>query len=541
MTNGHHRHLQETELFTMTAATATTPTTIDTSSLKCKHSDSKLQLQLETVNGDIIPFFCAWAPQVGPFSCTKTGLLASHCPKTCGACSKYRCADSEGNFIWKGEVRTCAWLAEKKPRNRKKLCKNKPKLATTCRATCNMCGVAPTSHPNEMPSMIPTSAGPSNNPSSIPSFLPSFEPSVTPSGGPTTSSNNPVMEWKQIGQDIDGENAGDYSGGRSGVSLSDDGNTVAIGSELNDGNGNNAVHVRVYQYDSASGKWSQLGQDIDGENAGDYSGGRSGVSLSDDGNTVAIGSELNDGNGNNAVHVRVYQYDSASGKWSQLGQDIDGENAGDYSGGSVSLSDDGNIVAIGSEQNDGNGNYAGHVCVYKYDSASGNWTQLGQDIDGENAGDYSGSSVSLSENGNTVAIGAVGNNGNGIVAGHVRVYKYDSASGKWSQLGQDIDGENDYDFSGGSVSLSDDGNTVAIGAPNNDGNGYNAGHVRVYQYDSAAGNWTQVGQDIDGENVCDQSGWGVSLSDNGNTVAIAAQYNDENGNDAGHVCIYRGT
>ncbi|MBC8464584.1 MAG: FG-GAP repeat protein, partial [Bacteroidetes bacterium] len=50
----------------------------------------------------------------------------------------------------------------------------------------------------------------------------------------------------------------------------------------------------------------------------------------------------------------------------------------------------------------------------------------------------------------------------------------------WSQLGQDIDGEAANDESGYSVSLSSDGGTVAIGACYNDGNGSNAGHVRIY-------------------------------------------------------------
>ena len=47
------------------------------------------------------------------------------------------------------------------------------------------------------------------------------------------------------------------------------------------------------------------------------------------------------------------------------------------------------------------------------------------------------------------------------------------------QLGADIDGENADDRSGWSVSLSADGTTVAIGAPSNDDNGTNSGHVRV--------------------------------------------------------------
>lgn len=63
-----------------------------------------------------------------------------------------------------------------------------------------------------------------------------------------------------------------------------------------------------------------------------------------------------------AGHVRVYQY--ADSSWNQVGSDIDGEAYYDYSGYSVSLSKDGNIVAIGADYNDGNGNLSGHVRVY---------------------------------------------------------------------------------------------------------------------------------------------------------------------------------
>ena len=114
----------------------------------------------------------------------------------------------------------------------------------------------------------------------------------------------------------------------------------------NDGNGNKSGHVRIYQY--SGGSWTQLGSDIDGEAANDYSGHS--VSLSSDGSVVAIGAFGNDGNGSNSGHTRIYQY--ANDSWSQLGSDIDGDAAGDRSGYSVSLSEDGTIVAIGAYLND---------------------------------------------------------------------------------------------------------------------------------------------------------------------------------------------
>ncbi|MEZ4939657.1 MAG: HYR domain-containing protein [Saprospiraceae bacterium] len=106
----------------------------------------------------------------------------------------------------------------------------------------------------------------------------------------------------------------------------------------------------------------------------------------------------------------------------------------------------------------------------------------------------------------------------------------------WTQVGSDIDGEAASDNSGYSVSLSSDGQTVAIGAVNNDGNGSSSGHVRVYKL--VGGVWTQQGSDIDGEAVSDQSGYSVSLSSDGQTVAIGARLNGGNGSSSGHVRVY---
>merc|ERR1712218_290900 len=116
----------------------------------------------------------------------------------------------------------------------------------------------------------------------------------------------------------------------------------------------------------------------------------------------------------------------------------------------------------------------------------------GSDIDGESEYDQSGGSVSLSDDGLKVAIGARYNgynDGNGYYSGHVRVYEWKSGPGEWTQMGSDIDGESECDLFGGSVSLSYDGLKVAIGA--SDGNGYYSGHVRVYEWKSGPGEWTQ--------------------------------------------------
>jgi hypothetical protein len=349
--------------------------------------------------------------------------------------------------------------------------------------------------------------------------------------------NRTTLQWTKLGQDIDGEAAGDNSG--SSVSLSSDGSRVAIGAYLNDSNGTyNLGHVRVYQYNGTTLQWTKLGQDIDGEGAGDNSG--SSVSLSSDGSRVAIGAPFNDGNGSNSGHVRVYQYNGTTLQWTKLGQDIDGEGAGDQSGYSVSLSSDGSRVAIGAPFNDGNGSNSGHVRVYQYNGTTLQWTKLGQDIDGEAENDQSGYSVSLSSDGSRVAIGAPFNDGNGSNSGHVRVYQYNGTTLQWTKLGQDIDGEAENDQSGYSVSLSSDGSRVAIGAIKNAGNGNIPGHVRVHQYNGTTLQWTKLGQDIDGEGAGDNSGYSVSLSSDGSSVAIGAYLNDSNGgSNLGHVRVHQ--
>ena len=220
----------------------------------------------------------------------------------------------------------------------------------------------------------------------------------------------------------------------------------------------------------------------------------------------------------------------------QLGQDILADAGYDGSGTSVSLSGDGRIVALGES---GYGDYyVGFVRVYEYNINTNTWNQVGDDIYGESISDESGSAVSLSNDGKIVAIGAGKNDGAGSNAGHVRVYEFlksptpspstaptaptsvpTSLQLGWSQLGQDIDGEFCYDFSGANgVSISNDGQIIAIGAEAND----RTGHVRVYKYDSTTETWSQLGADIDGEDYYDNFGRSVSLSGDGQRVAIGA-------------------
>jgi len=333
-----------------------------------------------------------------------------------------------------------------------------------------------------------------------------------------------VLAQTQLGSDIDGavsQLASNYS-----VSLSADGNRLAIGAHNYDGNGSRSGHTRVYNWSGTA--WIQLGSDINGEAAEDYSGGS--VSLSSDGNRVAIGADGNDDNGDKSGHVRVYRWSGT--EWAQLGSDIDGEATGDQSGVSVSLSSDGNQLAIGAPFNNDNGRWSGHTRAYQWSGTA--WVQIGADIDGEAAEDRSGSSVSLSSDGTHLAIGAPFADGIDLGSGQVRVYHWSGSD--WVQLGTNIEGEKENNSSGLSVSLSSDGNRLAIGAPFNDGNGRWSGHTRAYQWSGTA--WVQIGADIDGEVAGDRSGNSVSLSWDGTRLAIGAPFADGNELDSGEVRVY---
>ena len=305
------------------------------------------------------------------------------------------------------------------------------------------------------------------------------------------------------------------------VSLSSDGRTVAVGS-----------FGRVYVYkwtDDTS--WEKVGMSIDGEAAFGNAFGYS-VSLSSDGRTVAIGApDL--GPRDVVGYVGVYQWTDGT-SWVKVGMNIDGEVAGKAFGSSVSLSSDGRTVAIGAPG--GERNDIGFVSVYQWTDGT-SWVKVGGvNINGRATGNAFGISVSLSSDGKTVAVGAfVGD------AGYASIYTL--TNNAWIKRGKDIDGENLDDRFGSSVSLSSDGSTVAIGATGSDGKDgnpvdYNSGRVCVYKWTDESTSWVKVGMGIDGGEAGESSGISVSLSSDGNTVGIGAP---APGNVAGNTRVFKVT
>ena len=165
--------------------------------------------------------------------------------------------------------------------------------------------------------------------------------------------------WVQKGMDLDGEAANDSFG--SSVGMSSDGASIIIAAPGNDGNGVDSGHGRVYSWNGSA--WVQKGTDLDGEAVGDSTGGgNNSVAISADGNTIIIGAYANDGNGSDSGHARVYSWNGSA--WVRRASDLDGEAPGDRSGFDVAISADGNTILLGANLNDGNGVDSGHVRVY---------------------------------------------------------------------------------------------------------------------------------------------------------------------------------
>jgi hypothetical protein len=321
-------------------------------------------------------------------------------------------------------------------------------------------------------------------------------------------------QWTQVGSSINGEAEADFFGYSS--RLNEDGTVLIVGGRQNDDGALNAGHARVFEWSGED--WTQKGSDIDGVYLGEAFG--TSVSINTDGTVVAVGGTdvFNELSGDGVT--RVYEWNGVG--WWQRGESIFAETSGiEYSGSAVDLSADGSIVAIGSISNANTMDDQGHVRVFQWTGLS--WFQLGQDIDGEAAFDYSGGTLSLSDDGTIIAIGASGNDDGGNASGQARVYAFNGAS--WQQVGSDIDGANEGDGFGTSVSLSADGQTLAVGAETNADNGTFSGEVRIFDWNGIA--WIQRGEDINGEAILDLFGEECQISSDGNKVAVLARGSNE--------------
>jgi hypothetical protein len=338
--------------------------------------------------------------------------------------------------------------------------------------------------------------------------------------------------------------------------------------------------IIVYHYNG--GSWVQKGLNLDGTNT--HSGNGLRTTLSNDGNILAVGFShvryIYNENGNWVRGgVQIYKYNLTTFLWEPMGSFIIpiqstiqyGNVHNELFGDSMSFSNDGTIIAIGAPYSLW---YHGAVLIYKYETRNSvlDWYYsailsffefqidiniFGGTQDGiyiyPNGGlemQYFGSQVTLSSDGTVVAGSAPYGPSNSLpdirveppAGGIVRIFKFNGTS--WVNTGR-IVGEYENDGGGITISLSGNGDYIAIGTQYNSGNGQWNGHVRVYKWNNSDSSWNQLGLDIDGQGGLNSTGLyartgnSISLSYDGTILAVSA--NDPSEYKMGRVYKWDGT
>lgn len=341
-------------------------------------------------------------------------------------------------------------------------------------------------------------------------------------------------QWKPVGIDLEGSNSGDELG--TSVAISGDGGVIVAGAPRSDANGSSTGQIKLYRINGDSSSYG-LEFTIDGVASGDFFG--SSVAVSDDGNLFASGAPLRDDPSTNQNAGAVQVFNSTNG--GLVGNEIIGPLVSEF-GTSVALDQNGSLLAVGAPLGSfgGSGNN-GTVHLYTFNGT--NWISSGDPFLGPNTNDRFGTSVALSDDGNTLAIGSPKTDGSGIRSGLVEVYRKDNL-GIWNLIGN-LQGENENDEFGSSVSLSSDGLTLAVGAPFNDVNNVadrfsNEGEVKIFALDNN-GTWVQKGSSIAGDRRDQLGGNNVSLSNDGLRVAAGAKFSEGKGGSStsiGQTVVY---
>lgn len=329
--------------------------------------------------------------------------------------------------------------------------------------------------------------------------------------------------WNQIGNDLNGAENEHF--GKT-ISSSSNGKIMAVGAPYKDGGGT-AGFVEVFQENN--GNWVQLGERIKGIEIDDWFG--ESISLNTNGNVLAIGGPKFNGSGVERGYVQIYSF--TNGDWKQIGNKIVGLKDQDQLGKSVSISDGGNIVAIGLS---GNAEISGQGHVQVYRNVNESWKKIGENIKNSKHGS-GGYATSINADGSIIAYGSpYAMNNDGLYYGCVSVYK--NIGNVWKQIGNTICGGYGHVISafGSSIDLNSNGLVLAIGDCKNDFNADDSGQVKVYR--NIADDWEQIGSFINGVNKYDNFGRSLSLNDIGDVLLVGAASRLAF-NSAGYIKVYK--
>ena len=315
-----------------------------------------------------------------------------------------------------------------------------------------------------------------------------------------------------------------------GNSVSIDGDTMVIGAVYDDDNGDNSGSAYVFTRNTAgnlTSGWTQVAKLT--ADAGGPAHDKFGHSVSIDADTVVIGVREDDDPANSGsayVFARLTAGDLTS-DWTRIAKltAADGASSDEFG---VSVSIDGDTMVIGANLDDDDGSDTGSAYVFTRvtpgDPASG-WTQVAKLTDAGAADNYFGRSVSI--DGDTMVVGAHANtNDDGPHSGSAYVFTRDTAgdlASGWTQVAKLTadDGAED-DWFGRSVSI--DGDTMVIGATQDDDKGDKSGSAYVFMRATAGdltSGWTQVAKLTAGDGAANDE-FGSSVSIDGDAVVIGA-------------------
>ena len=358
---------------------------------------------------------------------------------------------------------------------------------------------------------------------------------------------NEISQWVELGAPIEGSatdvigylsNASFWLRAPLSISLSHDGNAIAIGSSFHDNTRfqANMGLVEIYNLTS-SGSWTLLGNALLGEGAEDLFGAS--VSLSKDGNIVAIGAPGDQEGTNSMGRVQVYELDA--GNWIAQGTAIAGSVPGAMFGGSVSLSADGKMLAVGGSTVSFENTVSAIVRTFSF---SDDWTEVGLGILPRDTVRNTAYLARLSSDGTILVIsnyylhlvGDESSNDDSNESLDVRAFKLDEDT--WMPLGSPLHENVPGEKAGYVVSQSNDGLIIGLGDPGSEDSsgGADSGHAHIYQFDGK--DWEQIGPDLFGKRAGDLSGFSVALSGDGHRFVTGAPLNRENGFEHGCIQIF---
>jgi hypothetical protein len=185
-------------------------------------------------------------------------------------------------------------------------------------------------------------------------------------------------------------------------------------------------------------------------------------------------------------------------------------------GHSVAISADGNTAIVGAR-----GDFPdGAAWIWTRDSAGG-WTPAAKLVGSGGAYSYQGDSVAISADGNTAAVGAPLD-----TSLHGAVWIFTRTSGIWTQQGSKLSATKATASArqGSSVALAADGNTLIVGAPDDNSD---AGSAWIWT--RSDGRWTQQGGSLVGSGAVGpaQQGASVALAADGSTAIVGGFWDDE--------------